>query len=190
MRFFVGFVFGVILMPVAVLVWFYFGRVPVAASDPPFPLERLIVSIPLHTRIEHELVSITPVPADASTLTAGAQIYRDECAVCHGLHGKSSNFGIRMYPDAPQLWEKHADSDVIGVSDDSPNVTYWKVSNGIRLTGMPAFKRILTDTQMWQVSMVLANADKPLPPAALDILHPKAPSPPPPSAPSQPGKKQ
>ena len=30
---------------------------------------------------------------------------------------------------------------------------------------------MLTDTQMWQVSLLLANADKPLPPAALDILN-------------------
>jgi len=30
---------------------------------------------------------------------------------------------------------------------------------------------VLTDNQMWQVSLLLANADKPLPPAALDILN-------------------
>ena len=39
-----------------------------------------------------------------------------------------------------------------------------------RLTGMPAYKDVLTETEMWQVSLLLANADKPLPPAALDIL--------------------
>ena len=43
-------------------------------------------------------------------------------------------------------------------------------SNGIRLTGMPSYKEILTDTQMWQVSILLANAAKPLPPAAVAIL--------------------
>jgi len=56
------------------------------------------------------------------------------------------------------------------VSDDPPGETYWKVSNGIRLTGMPAFKEVLTDTQMWQVSLLVANADKPLPPATVQIL--------------------
>jgi hypothetical protein len=48
------------------------------------------------------------------------------------------------------------------------------VANGIRLTGMPSYKEVLTDTQMWQVSLLLANADKPLPPAALSILHGEA----------------
>jgi hypothetical protein len=45
------------------------------------------------------------------------------------------------------------------------------VSNGIRLTGMPSYKGVLTDTEIWQVSLLLANADKPLPPAAVGILR-------------------
>jgi mono/diheme cytochrome c family protein len=62
------------------------------------------------------------------------------------------------------------------VSDDPPGETYWKVSNGIRLSGMPSFKDLLTDNQMWQVSILLANADKPLPPAAIDLLQSGAPA--------------
>ncbi len=112
-------------------------------------------------------------------LTAGAEVYRDQCAACHGFHGKPSNFGPHMYPAAPALWQKHASSDVVGVSDDPPGETYWKVSNGIRLTGMPAFKDTLTDTQMWQVSLLLANANKPLPPGALSIVMGLAPATPP-----------
>ena len=76
-----------------------------------------------------------------------------------------------MYPPAPQLWKKHAVGSVVGVSDDEPGETYWKVANGIRLTGMPAYKQMLTDTEIWQVSLLLANADKPLPPAAVEILR-------------------
>jgi len=36
----------------------------------------------------------------------------------------------------------------------------WKVANGIRLTGMPAFKNSLSETEMWLVSLLLANANK------------------------------
>jgi hypothetical protein len=74
-----------------------------------------------------------------------------------------------MFPDAPPLWEKHH-GEVVGVSDDPPGETYWKVVNGIRLSGMPAYKEVLSETEMWQVSVLLANADKPLPPAALALL--------------------
>jgi mono/diheme cytochrome c family protein len=66
------------------------------------------------------------------------------------------------------------------VTDDPPGRIYWKVENGIRLTGMPGFKDMLTPTQMWQVSQMLQHADK-LPdqtkaalakPAALPVAPP------------------
>ncbi len=169
-----GIVLGVILAPLAVLAWFQFGHPPVAVADPTLPQERLITSVPLNARIEREIIGVPPIKADENNLVAGAQVYRDQCAVCHGLHGKPSSFGPHMFPDAPPLWEKHHNSDVVGVSDDPPGETYWKVANGIRLTGMPAYQHVLTDTQMWQVSLLLANADKPLPPAAVTILRGQA----------------
>ncbi len=116
------------------------------------------------------MVKTPPIQADEDTLLPGAQVYRDQCAACHGFHGKPSSFGAHMFPKAPPLWEKHHNRRVVGVSDDPPGETYWKVANGIRLTGMPSYKEVLTETEMWQVTLLLANADKPLPPAALDIL--------------------
>ncbi len=165
-----GIVLGVVLVPAAVLVWLQFGHVPVAVTDPPFPNEALITSIPQHARIDREMVQVPPIQPDEANLVAGAHIYMDKCAVCHGTHGKTSDFGDNMFPSAPPLWEKHRHGDVVGVSDDPPGETYWKVFNGIRLTGMPNFKTQLNDTQMWQVSLLLANANKPLPPAALQSL--------------------
>jgi hypothetical protein len=39
---------------------------------------------------------------------------------------------------------------------------------------MPAFNKILSENEMWQVTLLLANADKPLPPAAVDMLSGQA----------------
>jgi thiosulfate dehydrogenase len=170
-RILLGILVGVILVPVAVMAWLRFGSVPVAVADPPLPQERLLTSVPLNERIDRELIKTPPIQADESNLVAGAEIYRDHCAGCHGLHGKPSSFGAHMYPDAPPLWEKHHHNNIVGVSDDPPGETYWKVANGIRLTGMPSYKSVLTEAGMWQVSLLLANADKPLPPEAVDILR-------------------
>jgi thiosulfate dehydrogenase len=175
-RLLLGLVLGIILVPLAVLLYFKMGRVPVAVSDPPFPAERLITGVPLSARVDRELVKNPPVQPDETNLIAGAHIYGDKCAVCHGFHGKPSEFGKHMFPDAPPLWEKHRSGDVVGVSDDPPGETYWKVANGIRLTGMPSYKELLSDTEMWQVSILLANADKPLPPAAVAILSGETPA--------------
>jgi mono/diheme cytochrome c family protein len=58
------------------------------------------------------------------------------------------------------------------VTDDPPGETYWKAANGIRLTGMPGYKGSLTDTQLWQVSVMLANADKLSPAAKAAVAEP------------------
>lgn len=169
-RFLLGIVIGIVLVPLAAYCYFKFGNVPVAVNDKPLPDEKLITSIPQHARIDREMVKTPPIQPDEDTFVAGAHIYADNCAVCHGYHGEPSRTGQHEYPKAPPLWEAHHNGKVVGVSDDEPGETYWKVYNGIRLTGMPSYKELLTETQMWQVSLLLANADKPLPPAALAIL--------------------
>ncbi len=176
-RLLLGLVIGILLVPVAAYLWLSFGKVPVAVTDPELPHEREITSIPLDARIQHEMIVTPPMQVDENTLVAGAHIYTDRCSVCHGLHGKSSAFGSEMFPEAPQLLEKHHNSSVVGVSDDPPGETYWKIYNGIRLSGMPSFRTQLTETQMWQVTLLLANADRPVPPAALDILNHASPPP-------------
>jgi len=178
-RVFLGILLVVVLVPVGVLGWLKFGNVPVAVADPPLPRERLLTGMALDARIGRELVKTPPIQADEDNLVAGAEVYADHCAQCHGFHGKPSGLGAHMFPSAPPLWEKHSRNAVVGVSDDPPGEIYWKVANGIRLTGMPAFKSVLSETEMWQVSLLLANADKPLPPAALVMLHgaPPAPAP-------------
>lgn len=146
-----------------------------AVADPPLPFEKQITSVPLNARIHREMKQ-PPIEVNEDNLDAGAQIYSEQCAACHGFHGKPSAFGPHMFPSAPQLWEKHKNSSAVGVSDDPPGETYWKVANGIRLTGMPSFDHILTDTQMWQVSLLLANADKPLPPEVLSVVKGEQPA--------------
>jgi thiosulfate dehydrogenase len=176
LRILLGVVIGVVLVPLAVMGWFKFGHPPVAVADKPLPFERNIVAVPMHARIDSQLVKTPPIQPDEATLVAGAQIYDDNCSACHGYRGKPVSFAANMYPHAPALWEKHRTGNVVGVSDDPPGETYWKVANGIRLSGMPAFSKTLSDTQMWQVTLLLANADKPLPPAALEFLTTQPPT--------------
>lgn len=170
-RFLFGIILGVLLVPLGVYVWLSSGKPPVAVADPPLFDEERITGTALHARIEHEMPQRAGADPDEHTFVAGARVYVEKCAVCHGIHGKPAGIGQNMYPAAPQLWEKHESSTVVGVSDDPVGETYWKVANGIRLTGMPDFKTQLTNNEMWEVSVLLANADKPLPPAALSLLR-------------------
>lgn len=175
-----GILLGVALAPFALLAWFYVGHPPVAVADPPLPLERWFTAVPLKARIHKDPAPKPPVEAGEQTYVNGAEVYRGQCASCHGFHSKPSRFASQMFPLAPQLWEKHPSGDAVGVSDDPVGETYWKIANGIRLTGMPAYRQVLSDQEIWEVTLLLANANKPLPPSAVDILDGKpspAPSP-------------
>ncbi len=157
-----GFAAGVVAVPVLVLLYIAYGRPPVAAGDRPFPLESRIVGIPLNARIHREMPKDAAIAASDENLNAGAGIYEDKCAECHGTADAQSAIGKAMFPGAPQLWVKKK-SGAVGVSDDPVGETYWKVKNGIRLTGMPAYGKALTEKELWQVSLLLSRADKPLP---------------------------
>ena len=167
--FLLGLILGLVAVPVAVLIYFHLGRLPVAVADAPFWMEKQLVRMPLHARIRSEMPASAPIEPSDTNLEAGAHIYRQQCADCHGLYGRPSSFAAHMYPHAPQLWAPHRNG-VVGVSDDPAGETYWKVDHGIRLTGMPAYDKVLNQTQIWQVTLLLANADKPLPSSALNLL--------------------
>ena len=176
----IGIVIGLVLAPCIVLGWFKWGNPPVAVADPPLPFEAQIVAVPRHARIVRDMIKTPPIQPTADDFIAGAHVYQEQCAACHGFHGKTSDFAAHMYPRAPQLWHAHKNrrgESAVGVSDDPPGETYWKVANGLRLTGMPSYNKILTDTQMWQVSLLLANADKPLPPEAVALVSGQTPVP-------------
>jgi mono/diheme cytochrome c family protein len=157
-----SFVAGLLLLPLVLYLYLVFGGPPVATADTPFPLEAKIVRIPLQARIQREMPAGSPIPASDDNLNAGAGIYEDKCEVCHGTADGPSAIGAKMFPRAPQLWVKQPNG-VVGVSDDPVGETYWKVKNGIRLSGMPAYGKALSETQLWQVSLLLSMAAKPLP---------------------------
>ena len=164
-----GFVLAMVVLAAGIWVYLRWGAPPVATADKPFPYEQAIVSIPLSARIDRQMKT-PPFGIGEDVYEGGAKVYRMQCASCHGSPGHDVPFAKYMYPTAPQLWKKHRTGNVVGVSDDDAGETYWKVANGIRLTGMPAFDHVLTDTQMWQVSLLLKNADQELPDPVVKIL--------------------
>jgi len=168
MKAFAMLVFGIVLGAVAVVLGLYFyfatGQAPVATSASPMPFEKRLAHRALDAAISREMPKTVPLQPDESNLAAGAQVYREHCAVCHGLPDQQETMiAAGMYPHPPKLLEGK------GVTDDEPGESYWKVANGIRLTGMPGFRDRLPDSKMWQVSLLVANADK-LPKSVHDTL--------------------
>ncbi|MCU1321901.1 MAG: hypothetical protein JWM43_1550 [Acidobacteriaceae bacterium] len=164
-----GFLLGIVAVAAAGFLYLKFGPLPVAVTDQAFPLEKQVVSLPLHGRIDREMKN-APFGISEDVFEGGAKVYKAECASCHGTPAHDVAFAKHMYPSAPQLWKKHPRGNVVGVSDDEVGETYWRVANGIRLTGMPSYNKVLSEREMWQVSLLLKNADKELPQPVSAIL--------------------
>lgn len=166
------FVAGLLLLPAFELLYLRYGPVPVTVSNSPLPFEKRITHIALHARIDRDMPAHSPVTASPEVLAAGAVVYQGQCAMCHGVPGHASEMAVQMFPSPPQLWVTHHPG-VVGVSDDPAGETYWKVKNGIRLSGMPAFDHVLNEQQMWVVSLLLSQAAQPLSEPVLDELTPR-----------------
>jgi mono/diheme cytochrome c family protein len=166
----IGFCIGIILLPICAFFYIQFGYAPVATAGPPLPLEKRLASMALKARIKREAPKESSVSPTEENLMAGARVYREYCAVCHGMSGQPKTPTAQgMYPPPPQLFHGK------GVTDDPVGETYWKVANGIRLTGMPAYKGSLSDELLWQVSQILAHAND-LPNAVVQFLGSEPPA--------------
>lgn len=165
MRFLLGLILGLLVFPIGVYCYFRFGYAPVATAARPIPFEVSLAHMGLHQAIEKDAPKSASFEPTEPDLQNGAHLYREHCAVCHGVMGGTKTPTANgMYPKPPQLLHGK------GVTDDPAGETYWKVANGIRLTGMPAYKSSLTDKEMWQISFVMAQADK-LPDSVKQILQ-------------------
>ncbi len=160
-----GILIGVLLLVGIVYLYFSWGFAPIATAASPMPFERKLAKTGLHAYLDKMPHPQPLVPADEANLVAGSKVFKEQCATCHGLPGEpKSAVSQGMFPAPPQLFHG------VGVTDDEPWETYWKVENGIRMSGMPGFKGQLTEKQIWQVAMLVKNADKITEPVKKELL--------------------
>jgi mono/diheme cytochrome c family protein len=160
-----GFVAALALLAGAGYVYLRSGHAPVATSAPMLPLERTIVSMALRAQFRKVYAVKAPFAPSDAVYAAGAKIYREHCAVCHGLPGQPQTaIAAGEFPKPPDLMNKE------GVRRDPVGVTYWKIANGLRLTGMPGFQGALTEEQLWQVTLLLKYTQL-LPPDVMSALR-------------------
>jgi mono/diheme cytochrome c family protein len=90
--------------------------------------------------------------AGAESIAAGAAIFRENCASCHGPeadgHGPASK-GLVPPP------ANFRGGPVLGQHTDA--YLYWRVTTGKPGTAMPSFHGALGDTEKWQVVSYLRS---------------------------------
>jgi mono/diheme cytochrome c family protein len=191
MKFIVGVIVGIIIVPLVLVIYLASGFAPTAATDGALPFETWIAGTALSKRMRKEAPTRDLSTMTTADLLAGADTYKNNCAGCHGLPDQPpSEIGNGMFPPAPQLMQPPlprpggrqpgraapppgaASAQMGTVQGRGASGDFWRVKNGIRLTGMPSFEKTLSDDQMWQVVYLIAKR-RYLPPEVKAALAPE-----------------
>ncbi len=107
----------------------------------------------LHSVPAADAERVNPLSPTEAGLAAGAALFQQNCAVCHGFDGGGrTTIGTNVYPRAPALRQ------ALPALTDGQVFSF--VHDGIRNTAMPAWH--LPDNDIWQIVLFLRH----LPPTA------------------------
>jgi mono/diheme cytochrome c family protein len=117
-----------------------------SASKKPSKLETALANAAKDVVVPLEAKNTkNPFPAIDANIQAGKQIYLQQCALCHAADGHAeTKLGLAMYPPAMDLNSPH-------VQRWSDAELFWITQNGVGLTGMPAWKTIVSEEDTWKV---------------------------------------
>lgn len=87
-----------------------------------------------------------PVPDTQANIDEGKGHFGHHCQICHGLDGQ--NTGV---PFAVQMSPPVADLNTPAVQAYTDGQLHWIIENGINPSGMPAWKGILEEDEMWKI---------------------------------------
>lgn len=87
-----------------------------------------------------------PIAYTADAAKEGAEHFQHHCEICHGLDGQNTGvpFATKMDPPVADLSTKD-------VQDYTDGQLKWIIENGIGPSGMPGWKGILEDEEMWNI---------------------------------------
>jgi|SRR5579863_1321645 len=164
-RFILGVVTTVIVGVLAVLFVGLTGRISMRADILPTSLEKNMAMRMMDANVARNAPKIAnPMQATDQNLIAGASIYLKRCAICHGDPANpESSIAKTLYPPPPQF--------LTDAPDMEDNENYYIILHGVRWTGMPGWKNVLTDRDVWTVVTFLSHMNN-LPPAAKAVFGP------------------
>src|ERR1044072_8967992 len=122
------------------------GLAPIQADATPSALEKKFFTMTVKASVRRRAAGERRADAFADKdAQAGEAIYKAMCAQCHGqLNGRPSALGSSFYPPAPQL---PGHSTIYNEAE-----VFWIVKHGIRNTGMPAWRHLLSDDDIGNVT--------------------------------------
>jgi len=152
MKFLLGVLFGFFLVVAGAAVVVFTGAFNTAATVPVGKMEEEIAELVLNRSIAKRAPDKKiPFPASAEALREGLTHYRENCLVCHGAPGvDAGEIGSGLNPAPPDL-------TLPKVQARSDGDLFWLTSEGIRMTGMPAFSPTHSEEEIWRIVAFLRH---------------------------------
>jgi mono/diheme cytochrome c family protein len=157
-KFWLGVVCALAAEAIAAGIALFGGFLPVTADMPAGGFEKAVLSAALSRGVRRGAQRLTnPLTVTDSTLVAGLNTYKANCASCHGAPDlEQSTYGKSFLPTVPQFAEQPPHR--------SEAELYYIIRHGIRMTGMASWEKQMEDKQLWQVAAFLSRLNS-LPPA-------------------------
>ncbi len=169
-----GFVVGILTVPVTGIAAAWLGWLPVSAKAKPGTLETAFAHLALERAAARRAPQVSnPVAPTEENLLAGMKIFKGNCAGCHGDPNNAArreSKGI-LYPSPPVF--------VLHPPRKPDNQLFWIVKNGVRYTGMfwwdgqwgkDSSGKEISDENIWKAVTFLKHLDS-LPPAVDSEWH-------------------
>ena len=139
---------------------------PSPASKPPSPTPSTPVP-PLAARTSGNGGSTPTAPFGTSeeVFEQGARLYAANCAGCHGRPGKNAKG-----PLAAQFWNPTNIPGAQAVAQPAGTL-FEQTARGNLAQGMPSYAQRLTDTQLWDLALLLKSAHEELPEPVIRLLR-------------------
>ncbi len=152
--FLAGFSATLVLMFVLGYLLITSGFLPARQDEPASDFEKWAAHQALKATISREAGEASnPLTADEHNLMAGVKLYGAYCSGCHGSPlSPEPSFANAYSPAAPIFLKKNLKS--------ADSKIFWIIDHGIRFTGMPAFKQMLNEKEIWQLTLFLKNKDR------------------------------
>ncbi|MBE0597012.1 MAG: cytochrome c [Desulfuromonadales bacterium] len=133
-----------IVLIVGFLVFIYSGVYNIAATTTHYSFLEWVVETTKKNSVRRHAKSIAAPPLAGLDLQQGLRHFDAMCVICHGAPGlPSSAIGQGMVPTPPELSQR--------VRGWTPGEMFWIISNGIKMTGMPAFGPTHSEPELWAI---------------------------------------
>ena len=175
-RFLLGFLAGVLALPLVILLVASLGLFSTNSNTSPAPWESAFAHMALNASVRRHAPRMpNPIEPTEEHLMAGVRLFKNDCAGCHGTPDTAAKneVDITLYPNAPQF--------ALHPPDKPDYQLFWIVKGGVRYTGMFAWGgqfapdasgRDPSDEKIWTMVTFLTHLNS-LPPAVNAEWHKK-----------------